>query len=142
MLMGWCRHRGVSLEDFLEWVWQGKEDTPERRARYSQDWRAWGEKRPPNNKQVERVLMTLYPETCFTNKDARIYRQTHSLETTRIVTGLSKPRGQMFLEEKYKRQNIIEEGPKFLGIDDFGKELAVLFHVPMGRTKRPKSAAS
>ena len=35
MLMGWCRHRGVSLDDFLEWVWQGKEDTPERRARYS-----------------------------------------------------------------------------------------------------------
>ena len=59
MIMGWCRHRGISLDDFLEWVWQGKQDTPERRARYSQDWRAWADKRPPNNKLVEAVLMKI-----------------------------------------------------------------------------------
>jgi len=74
MLMGWCRHRDVSREDFLEWVWQGKEATPERRARYSQVWRAWGKKHPSNNKHVEVVLMTLYPDVRCNNKDARIYR--------------------------------------------------------------------
>ena len=103
MLMGWCRHRGVSLKDLLEWVWQGKEDTTKRRARYSQDRRAWGEKRPPNNKHVERVLMTLYPSVCFTYKDARIYRQTHSLKTIRIGTCLFKPRGKMALIKNFKR---------------------------------------
>ena len=39
-LMGWCRHRRGSLDDSLEWVWQSKEDTPERRICYSKDWRA------------------------------------------------------------------------------------------------------
>ena len=79
--------------------------------------------------------MTLYPDVCFTNKDARIYRQTHSLKTTRIVTGLSKPRGQTTIAENFNRQKLIREGPKFLGIDDFGTECADLFHVPMGKGK-------
>jgi hypothetical protein len=74
MLMGWCRHRRVILGDFFEWVWEGKEDTPERRIRYSKDWCAWEKKRPPNNKHVEDVLMTLHPNMYFTNKDSRICR--------------------------------------------------------------------
>ena len=111
MLMGWCRHRDVSLEEFLDLVWQGKEDTPERRARYSQAWRAWGEKRSPNNKYVEAVLMMLYPDTCFTNKNARIYRQTHALKTSRVVTGLSKSKGQMTIAENVERLKFPKRAP-------------------------------
>ncbi len=33
MLMGWARHRDISFDDYLQWIFQGKEDTPERRAR-------------------------------------------------------------------------------------------------------------
>jgi hypothetical protein len=141
MIMGWCRHRdGVSFDDFLQWIFQGKEDTPERRARYSEDWRAWAGKRPPPNNKIEAVLATLYPDVCFTNKDARIYRQTHALKTTRVVTGFSSaPRGQMTITENLQRQRFLRElkenGPKFLGTDDFGTERAVLFHVPMGKGK-------
>ena len=82
--------------------------------------------------------MTLYPNTCFTNKDVRIYRQTHFLKTARIAADLSKPRGQMTLVENFKRQRLIEEGLEFLGIDDFNKLRAVLFHVPKdkGKTKQ------
>ena len=79
--------------------------------------------------------MTLYLDVCFTNKDARIYRQTHSLKMTRIVTGLSKPRGQTTIAKNFKRHKLTREGPEFLGIDDFGTERAVFFHVPMGKGK-------
>jgi hypothetical protein len=41
----------------------------------------------------------------------------------------------MTLVETFKRQKLIEEGPKFLGTDDFDTERAVLFHVPMGKGK-------
>ncbi len=93
MFTGRCRHWGISLEDILKKVWQVKENTPERRARYSKDWRNWGEKRLPNNKHVDAMIMTMYPDVCFTNKDARIYRQMHGLRSTRIVASLSKPKG-------------------------------------------------
>jgi hypothetical protein len=139
MLMGWCRHRDISLDDFLMRIWQGTEDTSEHRARYSHDWRAWAWKRPPPNKKIEAVLATLYPDVCFTNKDARIYRQTYALKTTRVVAGLSTPRGQMTLAENFERQRLLkdlkEKGPTFIGTDDFGTDRAVLFHVPMGKGK-------
>ncbi len=35
VIMGWCRHRGLRLEDFFAWVLLGKEDTHERRVRYA-----------------------------------------------------------------------------------------------------------
>ena len=81
--------------------------------------------RPPPNHRIETVLATLYPCVCLSNKYARIYRQTHALQTTRVVTGLpSALRGQMTLAENLQRQRILKElkenGPRFLGTDDFG----------------------
>ncbi len=91
MLMGWTRHRDISFDDYLQWIFQSKEDTPERRARYSQERRKWADKRPPPNSKIEAVLATLYPGVCLNNNDARIYRKTNAHKTTRVVTGLSTP---------------------------------------------------
>jgi hypothetical protein len=55
--------------------------------------------------------MTLYPDVCLANKDARIYRQTHAIKTTRVVTGLSKPQGQMTIAENMERLKISKEAP-------------------------------
>ena len=74
MLMDWARHRDISFDDYLQWIFQGKEDTPERRARYFHEWRKMADKRPPPNNKIEAVLATLYPCVCLINKDARIYR--------------------------------------------------------------------
>ncbi len=38
VIMGWCRHRGLRLEDFFAWVFLRKEDTHERRVRYTKQW--------------------------------------------------------------------------------------------------------
>ncbi len=35
MLMGWALHRDISFDNYLQWIFQGKQDTPERRARYA-----------------------------------------------------------------------------------------------------------
>jgi hypothetical protein len=134
MLMDRARHRDISLDAFLLWIWQGKEDTPER-----QEWRKWVDKRPPPNHKIDAVLETLYLGVCLNNKDARIYRQIHVIKTTRVVSDLSTPRGQMTLAQSLERQRLLndlkEKDPRFLGTDDFGTKRAVLFHVPMGKGK-------
>jgi hypothetical protein len=52
MVMGWCRARGVAEEAYYAWVFQGKEDTPDRRARYGADWRRWENKRLPGDRKI------------------------------------------------------------------------------------------
>jgi hypothetical protein len=52
MIMGWCRHRGLELEDFFAWAWQGKKETPERRARYTRQWAEWADKCSPWRPEV------------------------------------------------------------------------------------------
>jgi hypothetical protein len=62
MIMGWCRARGVPEEAYYAWVFKGKEDTPERRARYGADWRKWDNKRLPWDFKMLLVLQALYPD--------------------------------------------------------------------------------
>jgi hypothetical protein len=126
--MGWCRHRDLALADFLTWAWQGKEETSQRRARYSREWREWAKKRPPRDDRVLAVLRALYPNVPLNNPEARIYRQNHCLVTTRTAIGVQAADGQATLEE-------VINGPKFLGPIDFGTERAAVFHVPMGKGK-------
>ena len=128
MIMGWCWHRHLRLEDFLAWVFRGKEETPERRARYARQWDEWEHKRAPGDKRLLLVLGALYPDVILTNENARIYRETHSLVTTRTVKGGQGADGQLTLHEVF-------EGPKFLGVSDFGTERAALLHIPMGKGK-------
>ncbi len=52
MIMRWCRHRDLALADFLTWVWNSKEETSQRRARYSREWCEWAKKRPPRDDKV------------------------------------------------------------------------------------------
>ena len=89
MIMGWCRGRGIPENAFYDWVFQGKEDTHARRARYGNDWYRWEPKRLPNDFKMLLVLQALYPDVILTNKHDRVYKQAHTLATTRLVTGLS-----------------------------------------------------
>ena len=70
--------------------------------------------------------MRLYPDIALDNKEARVYRLSHALVTTRTVTEVQAADGQATLEE-------VINGPKFLGINDFGTERAAMFHVPMAK---------
>ena len=128
VVMGWARHRGVAFEDYLKWAFEGKEDTHERRGRYSTDWRAWGDKRPLGDKHILLLLKVLYPDKCFDNRSVRVHRQRHHLETTRLAKG---DNDQPTLQQAFAG----DIAPKFLGLKDFGTERAVLFHVGMGRGK-------
>ena len=72
------------------------------------------------------IIRAVYPDVQLSNKEARIYRQNHSLATTRTVKGGQGADGQLTLRE-------VIEGPKYLGVTDFGTERAVMFHIPMGK---------
>jgi hypothetical protein len=135
MIMWWCRHNGINLESFFEWVFQGKEDTHERRARYAVDLQEWKDKRAVNSYKILLVLMHLYPNTVLKNKNTRVYRHTHTLQTTRVVTGLDELFGQLSLDNILHRRAITMDGPMFLGTEDFGTERAAVFHVSMGKGK-------
>ena len=128
LVMGWAHHRGVLLEDFLRWAFQGKEDTPERRVRYSTDWRDWSSRRPPGDRKLLLVIKTLYPDVCFDNHPVRKHLQRHDIQTTRTVKGDNT---QLTLAQAF----VGDTAPKYLGLRDFGEERGALFDVPMGKGK-------
>jgi hypothetical protein len=96
--------------------------------RYTKQWIDWGGKRAPGDKRLLLVLGALYPDVILTNMNARIYHETHSLVTTRTVKGVHAANGQLTLHEVF-------EGPKFLGVADFGTERDALLHIHMGKGK-------
>jgi hypothetical protein len=72
--------------------------------------------------------MRLYPDIALDIKEARVYRQSHSLATTKTVTGVQAADGHANLEE-------VINGPRFLGFINFGTERAALLHIPMVKGK-------
>ena len=65
------------------------------------------------------VLQGLYPDVMLTNKNAKIYKQEHSLVTIRVVTGLSfVPRHEnkeWLANRLHNEQDIMDNGVKFWG---------------------------
>ncbi len=82
-ITGWCRGWCIPENAFYDWVFQGKEDTPARRARHGKDWHRWKPKRLPNDFKILLVLQPMYTDVILTNKHARVYKQPT----------LSQPRG-------------------------------------------------
>jgi hypothetical protein len=84
-------------------------------------------------------VRAMYPDVVLTNMNVRIYWQSQSPVTTREVTRLpltfEEESEEWRLVREAKEKVIEDEGVKYLGLKDFGKERAALFDVRMGGGK-------
>jgi len=80
-------------------------------------------------------MQALYPNVILTNKEARIYKQTYSLATTRIVTSIDyiKHHEDEEVPTKclFKEQNIRDYGVEFIRKHNHGTQRSDYFYVKM-----------
>jgi len=79
----------------------------------------WGDRKRPGDYKMTLVMHALCPNVILTNKEDRIYKQTHSLATTRIAASTDYPKRhedeKQRAERLLKEKNIRENGVEFLG---------------------------